>query len=478
MAYKDDFSPSHDTEDLSWPEIPDIQAPARKNPFVSIQHGSSVASASHRPATLNPLLSQKKKKISYFKIRKALVEKINTSAFNRRGKLAEQKTAKKQWPVLKKNPFAGSKKNSGDFASPTAKTAVHPLPHFASLKAKFSLKNTFAEFASGLAGGLQAAKTRFSEPPRLRMFPLIGGFLILAAILSAGAVTLGNIRKFPVSSSLLLPDEDSAQAALMAYISPDQPQDQAQSKEKLPPLPAALSVRNYTVRSGDSIASLAKRFGLRADTIIAMNNLQSQSSITAGRSLKIPNMDGIVHKVRKGENLSSIAKAYGADITKLVDVNELASATLNSGQSLFIPNARLASATLKNFYGESFVWPVRGSISSPFGYRSNPFSGLRTFHSAIDIVVNKGTPVKATSDGIVADTGYNSVFGNYIIIRHDNGYQSLYAHLSEISVRQGSKVTQSATIGRSGNTGQSTGPHLHFSIFKNGQALDPRKLLK
>lgn len=442
MAYQDDFSRASDNDNLSWPDSPDIQAPSRKNPYVSIKQGITLSSVSSGSAKKSRHSVQKKKKITYFTIRKSLAEKRSTFTFNHRRKLALHSTS----------PAPG----------------LHQ--RIQNLTAAFSLKQCFA--------WMENTWNHRTEIPRLRILPMIGGFLALAAILSVGAVTLGNIRKFPVSSSLILPDEESAQAALMAYISPDQPQNPNQNKETLPPLPVTLSVKTYTVRSGDSIATLAKRFGLRADTIIAMNNLQNQSSIKAGLTLRIPNMDGIIHKVRKGENLSTIAKAYGADITKLVDVNELASATINAGQSLFIPNARLASATLKNFYGENFVWPVRGPISSPFGYRSNPFSGLRTFHSAIDIVVNKGTPVKATSEGIVADTGYNSVFGNYIIIRHDNGYQSLYAHLSEVSVRQGSRVSQSATIGRSGNTGQSTGPHLHFSIFKNGQALDPLKLIK
>jgi murein DD-endopeptidase MepM/ murein hydrolase activator NlpD len=133
---------------------------------------------------------------------------------------------------------------------------------------------------------------------------------------------------------------------------------------------------------------------------------------------------------------------------------------------------------MQNFYGVSFVWPVRGPISSPFGYRSNPFTGLRTYHSALDIAVPLGTKVKATRAGTVADTGYNSVFGNYIILKHSSGYQSLYGHLSAIGVREGQSVDQGAVIGNSGNTGESTGPHLHFSIFQNGKALDPRRFVK
>ncbi|TXT43204.1 MAG: LysM domain/M23/M37 peptidase domain-containing protein [Spirochaetes bacterium] len=194
--------------------------------------------------------------------------------------------------------------------------------------------------------------------------------------------------------------------------------------------------------------------------------------------MRIPNMDGIHHRVRSGESLSSISKTYGIDMTAVVDANDLASATISSGQTLFVPKARLASATLREFYGERFIWPARGRISSPYGYRIHPFTGLRSFHSAIDIVLPTGTRVKATAEGRVGDTGYNSVFGNYVILRHANGYQSLYAHLNSISVKVGSYLDQGATVGLSGNSGQSTGPHLHFSLFKNGQALNPAKYVK
>ena len=303
--------------------------------------------------------------------------------------------------------------------------------------------------------------------------------LIAAIVISAGAAAIIGATSFPVSpGSLILPDEESAQAALMAYLEPDSADQEALQSGALPPIPVSVNIKSYTVRSGDTVERIAKKFGLRQDTVISANNLQSASSIRPGLQLRIPNMDGVSHKVRSGESLLYLAKTYSIDMTRIVDANDLASGTINTGQSLFIPNARLSSATLRNFYGERFIWPARGRISSPFGYRANPFTGLRTYHSAIDIVVSPGTRIKATNDGTVADTGYNSVFGNYVILKHASGYQSLYAHLSQISVKEGSSVAQGATIGLSGNTGQSTGPHLHFSIFKNGQALDPTKYVK
>lgn len=331
------------------------------------------------------------------------------------------------------------------------------------------------------AGGRRAFLTALAKlkPAAIRA-PRIAIFAIIAvAAVSAGAAAIIGATSFPVTpGSLLLPDEDSVQSALIAYLEPDSAAKEDLPSGALPPIPVSVSIRSYTVKSGDTLEKIAKRFGLRQDTLISSNNLKSPSSIHSGVQLRIPNMDGVSHLVRGGESLSSLAKTYAIDITRIVDANDLASGTISKGQSLFIPNARLSSASLRDFYGERFLWPARGRISSPFGYRANPFTGLRTYHSAIDIVVSLGTKVKATSDGRVADTGYNSVFGNYIILKHASGYQSLYAHLSSILVKEGASITQGAVIGLSGNTGQSTGPHLHFSIFKNGQALDPTKYVK
>jgi murein DD-endopeptidase MepM/ murein hydrolase activator NlpD len=133
---------------------------------------------------------------------------------------------------------------------------------------------------------------------------------------------------------------------------------------------------------------------------------------------------------------------------------------------------------LRKALGELFVTPVMGRLTSPFGYRSDPFTGVRTFHTGIDIAAPTGTAVKATLDGKIATTGFSSVYGNYVIVTHGEGYQSLYAHLSSVSVKRGQRITQSAVIGRVGNTGYSTGSHLHFSVYKHGKMIDPKSVLK
>jgi len=318
------------------------------------------------------------------------------------------------------------------------------------------------------------------RPPRRKVAlfktpPLV--LIIVAIMLSIGGASMLAASFFShAHPGIALPDEDSVQAALMAMLEPE-PTEPSSNDIALPPLPSLLVERTYVVRRGDTLQTIARQFGLREDTIISANNLSSKNQLIVGKTLKVPNMNGVYHIVKKNENLSVISKAYGVDMTRIADANNISSATIRPGDRLFIPSAKLSASVLRNFYGETFIWPVRGPISSPFGYRINPFSGNRVFHSAIDIVVNRGTSIKATREGKVADTGYNAVFGNYVIIQHADGYQSLYAHLDTVLCRKGVNVIQGEVIGRSGNTGQSTGPHLHFSIFHNGQAVDPRKYL-
>jgi murein DD-endopeptidase MepM/ murein hydrolase activator NlpD len=127
--------------------------------------------------------------------------------------------------------------------------------------------------------------------------------------------------------------------------------------------------------------------------------------------------------------------------------------------------------------GELAVYPIRGRLTSGFGWRSDPINGARRYHAAIDLAAAIGTPVKAAMDGKVAAAGNNATYGKFIILSHDGGYQSMYAHLSVISVNQGDRVSQGNKIGEVGNTGYSTGPHLHFAMYKNGRAVNPLDLL-
>jgi murein DD-endopeptidase MepM/ murein hydrolase activator NlpD len=214
------------------------------------------------------------------------------------------------------------------------------------------------------------------------------------------------------------------------------------------------------------------------DSLVSLNGIKSIKALKAGTELKVPNMDGIIHIVAKGQSLGSIARSYHTELTALADVNDLGSGSIRPGQTLFIPGARLPQETLRRIYGTSVIWPGRGPISSWFGYRADPFTGVRRYHAGIDIVVPLGTPIKAAMDGVVADAGYNGNYGNYVILNHGDGMQTLYGHLTSYSVRPGQRLAQGSILGLSGNTGYSTGPHLHFGVYRGGVAVDPLKVLK
>lgn len=237
----------------------------------------------------------------------------------------------------------------------------------------------------------------------------------------------------------------------------------------------------YKVRDGDTISGITKKFGLKnISTLIAVNDIDNVRQLSAGQKLKVPSIDGLIYTVQSGNSLASLSVKFGVSIEELLDVNELDSERLNAGQQLFIPGAKLDSQKLQQALGTLFKIPIfaRYRISSPFGYRADPFTGAKSFHTGVDLACPSGTPVVSAASGTVSFVGYSNVFGNYIIVKHSNGYQTLYGHLSKILAGKGQHVSQGTRIGLVGSTGYSTGPHLHFTIFKNGKLIDPMTLIK
>lgn len=242
-----------------------------------------------------------------------------------------------------------------------------------------------------------------------------------------------------------------------------------------------VSYSTYKVRAGDNITNIARKFGLaNISTLIAVNEIPNVRLLRSGTILQVPSMDGIIHKVAKGESLNTIADKYKISLESLLDVNDLTSDIIQKDDKLFIPGARLDSNALRDAMGELFKMPlfVKWRLTSPFGNRSDPFTGVKKFHTGIDMAAPKGTSVKASMAGKVATTGYNNIYGYYVIMNHGNGYQTLYAHLLKYTVRTGQFVDQGIQIGLLGSTGYSTGPHLHFSVYKNGKLVNPSSLLK
>ena len=232
--------------------------------------------------------------------------------------------------------------------------------------------------------------------------------------------------------------------------------------------------KSYKVKKGDSVSKIAASFSVSIDAIIASNNITNARALREGEVLRIPNMDGIPYTVKNGDSLSGLSKKMGVPLEAILDANDLQSDVINNGMNLFIPGARMNREDLRLALGELFIYPVKGAkLSSPFGWRNDPISGVRRHHAALDLSAPQGTPVKAAMDGKVLAMSYNGTYGNYIILSHPGGYQTMYAHLHTSLVRKGDQVSQGTQIGTVGNTGYSTGPHLHFAVYKNSRPVNP-----
>lgn len=238
----------------------------------------------------------------------------------------------------------------------------------------------------------------------------------------------------------------------------------------------------YRVKKGDMIGYIADSFGITQDTIISVNNIHQSRLIQIDQYLKIPSMPGIIYTVKKnGETAESIAEKYEVSAEKFIRVNKLEkNASLIAGQTLFVPDAQLDWVTRQEINGDLFHKPIhsRYYLSSYYGWRSSPFSGKRSYHSGIDMACPQGTPVYAALSGTVTSVGYNSVYGNFVIITHHSGYKTLYGHMSKQLVTRGKRVDTSTKIGLVGSTGLSTGPHLHFTVYKFGKTVNPAALWK
>jgi murein DD-endopeptidase MepM/ murein hydrolase activator NlpD len=244
-----------------------------------------------------------------------------------------------------------------------------------------------------------------------------------------------------------------------------------------------LSYFSYRIKPGDMVSVLAQQFDLTQDTLISVNNIKSSRLIHPGEYLRIPSMPGILYTVKKdGETPTSVAEKFKVDAAKCALANNiLQDEAIASGRTIFVPDAKLDWATVQEINGDLFHNPLHSwyYISSRYGWRTSPFdASRRTFHGGLDMACSQGTPIYAALSGSVIEVGYNNTYGNYVIIKHGKtGYKTLYGHMSSVDVKQGISVTTSTRIGRVGSTGMSTGPHLHFTVYKNGRSINPMGVL-
>ncbi len=230
-------------------------------------------------------------------------------------------------------------------------------------------------------------------------------------------------------------------------------------------------IRVYTVRDNDSLSEIADMFGVTTNTIMWANDLTKATGIHPGDTLVILPVVGVRYSVKNGDTIGSIAKKYEGDVEEILAYNQLISAKdLSIGDILIIPGGAMHAAPVRV---AAQAQPVRvsGTSIASVGF-SHPAPGsVRTQgihgYNAVDLANSMGTPIKAAASGEVIvskDSGWNGGYGQYIVIKHADGTQTLYSHLSSNSVGVGAYVSQGQVIGGMGSTGKSTGSHLHFEV--------------
>jgi len=231
-------------------------------------------------------------------------------------------------------------------------------------------------------------------------------------------------------------------------------------------------ISTYVVREGDSLSLIASMFGVSVNTIKWANDISNISQIAPGDTLVILPVSGIRHAVVSGDTLASLAKQYKGNIEEIVQYNDLSlTSVLSVGDTVIIPDGEIPHT-----FAQSVRQISSGShdTSGPdySGYYFRPITGgIKTQgihgYNGVDLASYFGAPILAAASGEVIvskNGGWNGGYGSYIVLKHPNDTQTLYAHLSDTSVAVGAWVRQGETIGVMGSTGKSTGTHLHFEV--------------
>ncbi len=234
----------------------------------------------------------------------------------------------------------------------------------------------------------------------------------------------------------------------------------------------------YTVRKGDKLEQIAKMFGVNASTILWANDMKKGTELKPDEVLVILPISGIKYVAKKGDTLASIAKMYKSDAFEIARFNNLEDgAVIAIGDEVIIPDAEgsLTEAENKKLAETQKKTSVKKIVTGKVdtsGYFARPvIGGVRTQgihgYNGVDLASSYGAPILAAASGRVVVSkvgGWGGGYGNYVVIQHGNGTQTLYAHMSEVLVQNGETVSKGQQIGKMGSTGRSTGVHLHFEV--------------
>ncbi len=239
--------------------------------------------------------------------------------------------------------------------------------------------------------------------------------------------------------------------------------------------------REHTVQDGETIAQIASTLGVSTGHVMASNRLLSTSQLRPGQVV-YASTEGIVHIIQPGQTLSDIARSYAVPLASLLEANAIrADSTIFAGDRVLVPGVSSSfwanAVVLSRGQAVRFIWPLEGDVVSEFGWRNHPVYGEWHHHDGIDIDVAQGTTVHAAASGKVFYYGEQPGYGTLLILEHADGFYSVYGHLLRSSVAVGQFVEMGQPVAQSGNTGISTGPHLHFEIRNRDYPVNPRNYL-
>jgi len=238
-----------------------------------------------------------------------------------------------------------------------------------------------------------------------------------------------------------------------------------------------LTIYQYTPRDEEDIFFLAARCNIPYSSLASLNRFNNPLSLERGKSVLLPSCPGIYipENIRTDlEKLTGAARLSSQESVKIKINMAGITETFN-----FFPGADYSPSERAFFLNSGFRFPLKFfRVTSDFGMRANPVTGNVGMHQGVDLAAPEGTEVFAAADGVVTYTGYDPVYGNYVVISHSERWTSLYGHLQIIETVLRTNVKSGSLIGRVGSTGQSTGPHLHFELRQDGKPLNPAGKLR
>jgi murein DD-endopeptidase MepM/ murein hydrolase activator NlpD len=244
------------------------------------------------------------------------------------------------------------------------------------------------------------------------------------------------------------------------------------------PVFPALSLFAYTKRQTEDLFSLNARLGLRYESLATLNGSASKDIFNARTKILIPSQDGLFISTPPRGDLETMMLSTRISAGKKPLVLQI-SRDGKQEPLYFFPADSFTSVERAYFLRILYRSPIdKGHITSMYGWRKDPFTGSPEFHTGLDIGAAEGTPVYAAREGVVDEAGTNETLGNFVVITHPGGYQTVYGHLSTISATIHQRVSTGAMIGAVGHTGMATGPHLHFEVRTKKGTTDPLAVIR